>query len=175
MHFLFTLFMFKRVVVFLTFLVLPLLTRAQSETTSRFHQDHEEAFTLFFYHNTLRMMNMTDDPDFHEMIKDIDKMKFLRLDKEKDEVDNQELNDLIARYHQESFDDLMNMRSEGMKFNIFIQEKNKVTTGLVILFEDKESFSILDIKGAVPLSRIAELATKISDAVEGGGFNFKNK
>ena len=58
----------------------------------------------------------------------------------------------------------MTMRHQGANLNVFIKEKNETTTGLVILMEDDENFSILDIKGAVPLQRIAELVSKLQSA-----------
>jgi hypothetical protein len=143
---------------------LSLQGMAQSETTDKFHEDHEDAFTLFFYKNTLRMLNVQDNKEFEELIRDIDKMKFLRIEKEKYSFDNSKLKSLADQYRKESFEDLMDMRSQGANLNVFIKEKDKITTGLVILMEDEENFSILDIKGAVPLSRIAELVSKLQSA-----------
>lgn len=137
---------------------------AQSETTDQFHKEHEDAFTLFFYKNTLRMLNMQDNKEFEELIQDIDKMKFLRIEKNSTSFTREKYNSLVTQYQEEAFEDLMDMRSQGANLNVFIKEKDKVTTGLVILMEDEENFSILDIKGAVPLSRIAELVSKLQSA-----------
>lgn len=145
--------------IFLTGIFLS--AHAQTDTTQDFHERHEEAFTLFFYKNSLRMLNMADNEAFAELIRDIDKMKFVRIDKSAENFSRSEYNDLVERYHGESFDDLMTMRSNGANLNVFIKEKNNTTHGLVILMEDEENFSIVDIIGAVPLQRIAELVSKI--------------
>lgn len=149
-------------------MALPMM--AQTETTDEFHEQHDEAFTLFFYKNTLRMLNMQDNKEFAELIKDIDKMKFLRIEKAATEFSSQEYKSLVDGYHGESFEDLMTMRHQGANLNVFIQEMNETTTGLVILMEDDENFSILDIKGAVPLQRIAELVSKLqsTDSIDLG-------
>ena len=143
--------------------LVPIASMAQSKTTQKFHEEHEDAFTLFFYNNTLQMLNMDDNEEFNELIKDIDKMKFLRVDKKERDLTKVDFDDLVAQYHDDDFEDLMTMRQEGMNINVYIKEKGGVTTGLVLLMDDDESLSILDIKGAVPLNKLAKLASKVQD------------
>ena len=38
--------------------------------------------SLYFYQNTLRMLNQTENKEFDELIKDIEKMKFLMIEKD---------------------------------------------------------------------------------------------
>ena len=139
----------------------PALSFAQSSTTQDFHEDHENAFVLFFYSNTLKMLNQTDDPEFAELIKDIDKMKFIRVDKLEEGLNKDDYNELVESYYDEDFEDLMTMRHEGMNVNAYIQEDDGETTGIVILMQDDTTISILDIKGAIPISKMASLISKV--------------
>jgi hypothetical protein len=59
------------------------IVSAQSKTTEELHKKNEGALSLFFYNNTLRMLNQTDDKGFDEVSKDIKKMKLLMIDKAK--------------------------------------------------------------------------------------------
>jgi hypothetical protein len=152
----------KKLVVLLAFLM-PLLASAQSRTTQAFHKDHEDAFVLFFYSNTLKMLNQTDDPEFAEMIKQIEKMKFVRVNRKDDGFDKEDYTDLVEDYKGEDFEDLMTMRHEGMNVNAYIQEKDGVTTGIVMLMQDDESVSVLDIKGSIPLNKIGSILSKVQD------------
>lgn len=154
----------KKYLLLSLFALLASGAMAQTETTDLFHEKHEDAFTLFFYRNSLRMLNMQDNKEFEELIRDIDKMKFVRIDKNEYKFSQSEYKKLVDSYHGESFEDLMTLRSQGANLNVFIREKDKITTGLVVLMEDEENFSILDIKGAVPLQRIAELVSKLQSA-----------
>lgn len=148
----------------LTLLVLmPLFSHAQSETTQAFHKEHDDAFVLFFYSNTLKMLNQDDNPEFEELIKDIDKMKLVRVNKEEANLDNEDYQDLVQSFYDEDFEDLMTMRHEGMNVSAYIQEDEGVTTGVVMLMQDDESVSILDIKGSVPLSKMASLISKVQN------------
>ncbi len=154
----------KSLQILLIALLLPFIANAQSNTTDRFHEDHEDATSLFFYRNTLRMFNVKDNPKIDELIRDIEKMKFLTISKSGAEFTTDEYRSLVNNYHDESFEDLMTMRSEGNNFNVLIKEKNKVTHGLVVLLDSDENFSILDIKGAVPIDRVVELVGYVQSA-----------
>ena len=136
---------------------------AQSETTNDLSDKYENAFTLFFYQNTLQMINQTDNEEFAALIENIEKMKFLRIGKEAHNFTKEDYGQLVSSYRKEAFDDLMTMRHEGMDINVFIKEKKGITEGLVVLMEDGESVSVLDIKGSVPLDQIAKLASRMSE------------
>lgn len=147
----------------LSIILVPLMALGQSKTTKSLEEKYEDAFGLFFYNNTLNMLNQTDDEDFAELIKDIDKMKFLRISRKENKITQAQITDLIADYKAEDFEDLMTMRYEGMNVQVYIQEDDKVTTGLVFIMSDEESLSVLDVKGAVPMSQLANLISKVKE------------
>ena len=49
------------------------LVSGQTKTTQAL-DDKYEGLTLYFYRNTLRMLNQKEDPAFDELIKDIEKI-----------------------------------------------------------------------------------------------------
>ena len=153
----------KSFYILILFALTPTVMMAQSKTTQEFHKDHEEAFVLFFYSNTLKMLNQDDNPEFAELIKDIDKMKFIRVNKQESDLDDDAFSDLEEDFHDDNFEDLMTMRHEGMNVKAYIQEDDGVTTGIVMLMQDDESLSILDVKGAVPLNKLASLIQRVRD------------
>ncbi|MEJ2004441.1 MAG: DUF4252 domain-containing protein [Cyclobacteriaceae bacterium] len=154
----------KTIQILLIVFLFPVLALAQSETTDRFHDEHEGAKSLFFYRNTIRMFNMNDNPKIDELIRDIEKMKFLMISKSESGFSNDEYRTLVKEYHEERFEDLMSMRAEGSNFNVLIKERNKVTHGLVVLLDNEDEFAILDIKGAVPINRVVELVGYVQSA-----------
>jgi hypothetical protein len=134
------------------------LLYAQSTTTQQLHKKHVDAFYLYFYKNTLQMINQDNNEEFAKLIDNIDKMKFLRIDKKKEELD---VRALIVQYQEEAFEELMSMREEDKDIKVFIKERNKVTLGLVMLINDQDALSILDIKGSVPLDQLVSLYDKV--------------
>lgn len=147
----------------LTMILAPLMAVGQSKTTKSLEEKYQDAFGLFFYNNTLHMLNQTDDEEFAELIKDIDKMKFLRINRTENKISQEQITTLIADYKAEDFEDLMTMRHEGMNVQVYIQEDDKVTTGLVFIMTDEESLSVLDVKGAVPMNQLANLISRVKE------------
>lgn len=141
----------------------PFFASGQSETTQKFHKENDGAFVLFAYHNTLKMLTQVegaDEMELDELIKDIDKMKYVRVDTDKDEA-KAKMKILADGFKSERFEDLMSMRHEGMNVNIYIQEDDGITTGLVMLMIDNESVSVLDVKGKVPLNKLGNLISQV--------------
>ena len=142
---------------------------AQTRTTQHFHEAHEEATALFFYRNTIRMFaQLLQDERIDDVVKEIDKMKFLRVEKSDNFLAN-EYKELVDSYEEESYEDLMTMRSDGMNVNVMIREEAKVTRGLIIMANDEEQFMLIDVVGNVPLDRVAELLSYVQSAE---GFDF---
>jgi len=68
----------------LLFIVLAacvLSAHAQTKTTELLDAKHDGT-SLYFYKNTLRMLNQKEDKDFDDMIKDIEKIRFVMIDKQ---------------------------------------------------------------------------------------------
>lgn len=98
-------------------------TWAQSKATQALHDKNEDALSLFFYKNTLRMINQTDSKEFDEIIKDIEKMKFLLINKSSSHFGTQQFKKLASDYKAEGYEEIMTSRIEGRNFNIYMSEK----------------------------------------------------
>ncbi len=144
----------------------PLLTFGQSETIQKWHKKYDDAFVMFFYKSTLKMLNMNDSKEFDELVKGIDKMKLLRIDKEKFSFSNEQYKELISDYRNENFEELMSLKQKEMKVNAYIKEGDGDTEGIVVLVNETSNLIILDIKGSVPLAKIGELAQYAGEFAE---------
>jgi hypothetical protein len=133
---------------------------AQSKTTETLHKNNAEALSLFFYNNTLRMLNQKDDPEFDALIKDIQKMKFLMIDK------NQAFNykALVKDYKTELFEEVMTSRLEGKNFDIFVREESGKTRGMLVLVNDEKNLYVLDIVGSIALNKVTKLYNTLGES-----------
>ncbi|MEJ0056880.1 MAG: hypothetical protein WDN75_15230 [Bacteroidota bacterium] len=62
------------------------LVWAQAKTTEALQSRFDNSLSLYFYKNTLRMLNQSDNKDFDEMIRNIEKLKFLMVNKVRKEI-----------------------------------------------------------------------------------------
>src|SRR6187551_193410 len=91
---------------------------SQSKITDALQKKTEGSVrTLFFYHNTLSMFNQSDNKEFDELIKDIEKMKFLAIQKTTIFGDK-DYQKLLADYKKDSFDEGMTSRMDGRNFDV---------------------------------------------------------
>jgi DNA repair exonuclease SbcCD ATPase subunit len=134
---------------------------AQSKTTQDLHKKYSDAFTLFFYSNTLKMYIPSENEEFLEMVKDLDKVKLLKVDKAKNKFSKEDYSKLVNSYRGENFEDLMSMKQNGTNIEVLIKEKNGKTLGLVVLMNENDSLTIVDILGSIPMNKIAEFAMKV--------------
>jgi hypothetical protein len=141
---------------------------AQTETTIALNKRFDDALTLYFYKNTLRMLNQSENKEFDEIIKDIEKMKFLVIEKTTENFSTADYKKLVGSYKGESYEEIMSSRFEGKNFDIFLKEKNGVTKGMIVLANDSSSLYVLDILGRVEINKVTKLFNTIDNSAEIG-------
>lgn len=140
---------------------------AQTKTTEKLHKSNGEALSLFFYNNTLRMLNQSDDKDFDALIKDIEKMKFLMIEKNKN-FGSKEYNQLVSGYKSEAFEEIMTSRYQGRNFDVFLKDTNGKTQGMVVTVNDSTNLYVLDIVGSVALDKVTKLFSTLDESSDIG-------
>lgn len=129
---------------------------AQSKTTEALHKANEDALSFFFYNNTLRMLNQAEDPSFDALIKDIQKMKLLIIDK-KGSFAPADYKELTKGYKSDKFEEIMTSRYQGKNFDVFLKDKAGKTEGMIVLVNDSSSLYVLDIVGSIALDQVTNL------------------
>jgi hypothetical protein len=158
----------KKFIIVITFLFSSTLLMAQSATTQALASQFSDAFSLYFYKNTLRMLNQNDSPEFDEMIKNIEKMRFLRIDKDEAKFGKNEYKKLVSTYQSESFESMMTGRSNGRNFDVYIKDQKNSPLGTVVLVNDSSSLYVLDIIGTIDMSKASQLFQTLSQSSDIG-------
>jgi hypothetical protein len=148
--------------------VLPGLVSAQSETTDALHKKHSNALAFFFYNNTLRMLNQKEDAEFDELIKDIEKMKFLMIDKKEHNFGSDDYKKLLNNYKGEAFEEILTSRYEGKNFDVYLKESNGKTKGMLVLINDSTNLYVLDILGRIALDKVTKLYSTLDESADIG-------
>ena len=151
--------------MFLFFFAQPVL--GQSKTTEALHKKNGEALSLYFYNNTLRMLNQAEDPEFDAIIKDIEKMKFLMIQKDEG-FGTTQYKSLVSDYKKESYEEIMSSRYQGRNFDVFLKEKNGKTQGMIVTVNDSTNLFVLDILGSISLDKVTKLFSTIDESTDIG-------
>ncbi|MCW5911967.1 MAG: DUF4252 domain-containing protein [Cyclobacteriaceae bacterium] len=141
---------------------------AQTKTTQALDEKYD-GLSLFFYRNTLRMLNQKDDPAFDELIKDIEKMRFMMINKEESSFTDNDYKKLLEGYKGEAYEEIMSGRADGRTFTVYLRETNGNVKGTVILAKDATSLMVLDILGKISLTKVPEFFNAIDNSTDIGG------
>jgi hypothetical protein len=153
-----------RYTLLLLLVIFSITGQAQSNVTEKLHKKYSEALSLFFYQNTLRMINQNEDKDFDALIKDIEKLKFLMIKKEG--FGKSDYQKLLADYKSESFEEMMTSRHDGKNFDVYM--KDGKSKGMIVAVNDAENLYVLDIVGSIPLNKVTKLFSTIDESSEIG-------
>jgi len=162
--------MIRGVSLFISACLLSLSFNAngQTETTIALNNRFDDALTLYFYKNTLRMLNQSENKEFDDLIKDIEKLKFLVIDKTSDSFGGEDYKRLTTSYKGEDYEEIMTSRFDGKNFDVLLNERNGTTKGMVVLVNDSSSLYVLDILGKVELNKVTKLFREIDNSAEIG-------
>jgi hypothetical protein len=149
-----------KTIVALLLSVLSLPALSQTKTTEALQKKHSDALAFYFYNNTLRMLNQKEDPGFDELVKDIEKMKFLVIDKDQN-FGPSDYKNLVSDYKSEAFEEIMTSRLDGKNFDVFLKEQNGKTKGMIVTVNDSSNLYVLDIVGSIALNKITNLFNTI--------------
>jgi hypothetical protein len=158
----------SKILLLVSFIAISGIVSAQSKTTEALAKKHTDALSLYFYNNTLRMLNQSNDPNFDELIKDIEKMKFLMIKKDEKNFNSTGYKALVGEYKAEAFEEIMTSRFEGKNFDVFLKEKDGKTKGMLVLVNDKESLYVLDILGSINVSKVTDLYSTLDQSSDIG-------
>ena len=111
------------------------------------------------------MLNQSENKEFDDMIKDIEKMKFLVIDKD-NSYGTDSYKKLLTGYVSESYEEIMTSRFQGKNFDVLLKEKNGSTKGMVVLANDSTNLYVLDILGKIELNKVTKLFSSIDDSAE---------
>ncbi len=148
--------------------LLPLIGFSQTKTTVELDKKYD-GLSLYFYKNTLRMLNQKDDKEFDELIKDIEKMRFVMINKAKSKFEKHQYGQLKKNYQGEKYEEVMSGRFEGRQFDVLVRETNGDVKGTVILASDSASLYVLDILGKVALNKVSALFNTLDNSTDIGG------
>jgi hypothetical protein len=154
-------------IVLLVFVFTSWAATAQTNTTNDLASTYSSR-TFFLYNNTLRMINQSGNKEFDELIKDIEKMKIVWVNKLEKKFGAVEYKKLIASYKAEKFEEIMASKFEGKSFNAYIKEKDGDTKGIVVTVDDAENVYVLDIVGKIALNKITSLFSTLDDSSDIG-------
>ena len=128
--------------------------KAQSELFKSLQESYDLNVELYFYASTLRMINLSRDPNFDEMVKDIEKMIFYQIN----DVPTNEIRAISKRFiEMEEFEELMSVEGKDETFYVLGKNENEY---VALLKADKDLVAI-NLKGMIRIHKIPDLINSL--------------
>ena len=123
-----------------------------------------DARVLMFYHSTLNMLNLEDDPEFAEMIRDIEKIKVLIVEKSSSDDKNEAVTELKLDLGKYDFEELMTINSKDYDIGVYINDDDGDIDGFFFIMNEEDSLIAVDLVGSMPVSDVGMLIDKMKQA-----------
>jgi hypothetical protein len=138
-----------------------LTVAGQSKSVDRFRKEYKEDNNLFLYSSTLNMINTGENPDFADLIKDIEEIRVLNYTKANHRFTVDEITGLKSNLKEEQYQELMVIDEKDNKIYLYGREKKKKTVGFVALVENPDTFVIIDVDGDLDLNKFMQLKKQL--------------
>ena len=148
----------------LLLILFPSLAFSQSKVMRNLADEFPDARVLMFYHSTLNMLNLEDDPEFAEMIRDIEKIKVLIVEKSSSDDKKGAVADLKLDLGKYDFEELMTINSKDYDIGVYINDDDGDIEGFFFIMNEEDSLIAVDLVGSMPVSDVGMLIDKMKQA-----------
>ena len=125
-----------------------------------------DSFSLVFYYSTLKMLIPEENMELKEVIRDIEKIKFMSLDIPFEELDPSVRSNVYEDLSAEDYEEALSMRTSDGKARIFIRGEGPNTKGIFMVMDMDDSGIVLDIKGYIPVDKLLTFNREIDSLTQ---------
>lgn len=131
---------------------------AQNSIVTNFKENHDMSLSFYFYPSTLRMINIERNREFDEMIKEIKKARFFKLDSAA--FSKVDLSSFKESLKSGGFEEIMSIKNLDMDLQVWGLE-NRIPE-LVIVSKSENELMLLEINGMINVAKIPKLTQTFS-------------
>ncbi len=156
------------------FIILSLILLAgcsEKDRLKEFTEKHHPEQSFFFYPSTLRMVNLKNNQDFNDMIREMEKGKYFSYP-----IDDQissELKTLERELIENDYEEILEIKNKEINARVFLLEKK--TPVLIAFIRNSETISVLELEGMINPVKIPKLMENFNDEEFLNIFNIGNR
>ena len=129
--------------------------QSQNELFKTLKDSYNVNAELYFYASTLRMINISRDPNFDELVRDIDKMTFYQLD----ELPSAEIRQFVSQLYSEyGFEEMITVDSKEETIYVVGKEESE----FIAIIKSGGFTMAVDLEGKIRVDKIPELVNSLN-------------
>jgi len=140
--------------ILIALIICPTLAFGQSKVMRNLAEEFPEARVIMLYHSTLNMLNIEEDEEYARMIRDIEKIKLLIVDKTTQKYSTTVIDDLKSDLSKYDFEELMTLRSKDYDIGVYINDDDGDIEGFFFIMDEEESLVAVDLVGNMPVGDV---------------------
>ena len=155
----------KNSLFLLLFLCLGLMVNGQSRGIEKFYQkykDFDQVENLELHRDMLKITISGEDKK-GDWIERVSHLR-LMLVGEKNLVKKQDYRQLVKALKREHFDELMQIQHEGSTVDIYLREKGKTITDVIVMARGEDGFVLFSLEGLFQFKDLNDMNLNIEGA-----------
>ena len=130
----------------------------QKDSITTFRENHPIDLVLAFYPSTLRMVNLAKNEDYNQLIKDVEKGRYFKVNKE--HVTRQAIDTLARGLLEEGYEEVMTVKGNDNMAVFALEHQPPVMT---IIAETEEAYIIVQVEGMIRIAQLPKLLNSFND------------
>lgn len=136
----------------------------QSKTVADFQED-TDGYKLFLYQSVIRVMNKDKNPDFNQLIRNLDHFRFVST-KPDSESAKTTFKQIDQGVQGEGFEEIMRFDMDGNKCRVYELESNRGQSSWVVTLLMEDVAGAMEMKGSLDLRYLSALQSLNMDKVK---------
>jgi hypothetical protein len=133
--------------------------KAQEQPLKDFAEDRKDR-KFCFYPSTLRMVNLTNNPDFDDLVNGIEKLLIYNLDSTARA--DKSYKEIITTYQELDFEEYASAYGGGLNFYVYGKENKKETEYIGVVKQD-DLLTAFYMRGQIAMNKIPRLIQSMSE------------
>jgi hypothetical protein len=143
---------------------------SQSRAIMEFHEkfkDNSKYFSLKIEGGILKGLSNveTDDADTKDLMNVISKIEAIdihSINRAEAKFDDDDLKEFSRKIKKENFEDLLVVKNENSQTNFMIKESKGKVSDLLMMVDEADEFTVINISGNIDLNTISSLSKSIN-------------
>ncbi len=132
---------------------------APKDRLGDFLEEHKTRDSYFLYPSTLRMVNLENNQEFNDMIKDLERGRYTTYPKS--DAFKTQIRELQKALINDGYEEVLEIKNKEIQARVLLMERK--TPILFATIYDKENVHLLEIKGLINPVKIPDLMQSFND------------
>jgi len=121
---------------------------------------------MFFYRSTLKMLNTENNPEFADLLNEIEEIRILNYEKAQQSFTRNDISVLKNKLKGEDYNTILLINENGNNIELYNRERHGKTVGFVAFVENAEKLILIDLIGNIDVKKFMQLKQRLDAGMD---------